>query len=61
MLVLDGEGIVIQGPLKVEGALVVRAVAGAKVTIGELSVQNKGWSWQALIPGEPASEEEKMR
>ncbi|MEW5300045.1 MAG: hypothetical protein WDW36_003005 [Sanguina aurantia] len=61
VLILDGEGITIQGPVRVEGALVVRAVAGARVTIGKLIVQNEGWSWQPLVAGEPASEIEKMR
>lgn len=61
VFILDGEGITIQGPVRVEGALVIRAVPGARVTIGKLNVQNEGWSWQPLVAGEPASEEEKMR
>jgi len=61
-LVLQGSGIAIQG-LDLDGALVVCACEGAKVTLKSLAVKNKGWEWKHLEgEGEAAaSEEEKMR
>lgn len=59
-LVLEGEGISIRG-LTLRGALVIRAVSGAKVTVKGLEVENGGWEWVPLVYGEEASEEEKMR
>ena len=47
--------------VQVDGALVVRAVAGAKVTIGKLNVKNAGWEWRPLAEGESATEEERIR
>ena len=47
--------------MQVDGALVIRAVPGAKVTIGKLEVKNEGWEWKPLVEGEPALEEEKIR
>jgi UDP-sugar pyrophosphorylase len=44
VLLLDGPDIHIKN-LRVEGALVVRAVPGARVVIDGLSVSNAGWSW----------------
>lgn len=45
----------------VDGALLVRAVPGADVTIKGLRVMNAGWRWQALEEGEVATEEERIR
>ncbi|KAG2447470.1 hypothetical protein HYH02_007398 [Chlamydomonas schloesseri] len=61
VLVLDGADITIQGPLKVDGALVIRAAPGARVTVGPMAVSNKGWAWSPLAEGEAASEEERIR
>jgi len=61
VLVLDGADIRVEGPLQVQGALVVRAAPGAKVVVGPLKVQNAGWAWQALKDGEESKEEEKIR
>lgn len=47
VLVLEGRDIHIKN-LKVDGALVVRAVPGAKVTIDGLAVSNAGWKWASL-------------
>ena len=48
--------------MQVEGALVVRAVPGARVSVGKLSVRNSGWEWRPLQPDDAtAKEEEKMR
>ena len=62
MLVLEGEGIKIDG-LVLSGALVVRAKNGASVTIKGAKVENRGWEWKALdaAAAEGASEEERMR
>eukprot|EP00198_Chlamydomonas_reinhardtii_P000981 XP_001690316.1 UDP-N-acetylglucosamine-pyrophosphorylase [Chlamydomonas reinhardtii] len=61
VLVLEGADISIQGPVKVDGALVVRAAPGARVTLGPLAVSNRGWTWAPLAEGEAASEEERIR
>jgi hypothetical protein len=50
VLVLDGAGIEVRGPVDVDGALVVRAAPGARVVIGPLRVRNRGWAWRALPP-----------
>jgi hypothetical protein len=47
VLLLDGPGIQIKN-LRVDGALVVKAVPGARVVIDGLSVSNAGWSWTPL-------------
>lgn len=47
VLLLDGAHITIRN-LRVDGALVVRAVPGARVVIDGLSVSNKGWAWTPL-------------
>lgn len=47
MLLLDGPDIHIKN-LRVDGALVVKAVPGAHVVIDGLSVSNAGWSWTPL-------------
>mmetsp|Transcript_13425 Transcript_13425/g.32803 ORF Transcript_13425/g.32803 Transcript_13425/m.32803 type:complete len:805 (-) Transcript_13425:652-3066(-) len=60
-LVLDGRDIRVEGPLEVAGALVVRAVPGAKVTVGALKVANAGWVWFPLKDSDPAPEEERIR
>ena len=47
---------------QVSGALVIRAVPGAKVSVGPLVVSNKGWSWAPLAEGDKsATEEERIR
>jgi UDP-sugar pyrophosphorylase len=62
VLVLDGPDITVKGPLAVDGALVVRSVPGAKVSIGRLDVKNAGWEWRALEEGQgDATEEERIR
>jgi len=47
VLVLEGRDITIKN-LRVDGALVVRAVPGARVVIDGLTVSNKGWTWTPL-------------
>jgi UDP-sugar pyrophosphorylase len=51
VLVLDGPDIEVRGPLEVDGALVVRAVPGARVVVGPMRVCNAGWEWRALPEG----------
>jgi UDP-sugar pyrophosphorylase len=57
-------GLVIGG-LDLDGALVVKAVPGADLTIGSAAkpaaVKNKGWARRALTAGKPATEEAWMR
>jgi UDP-sugar pyrophosphorylase len=47
VLLLDGRDISIKN-LRVDGALVVRAVPGARVVIDGLTVSNAGWQWTTL-------------
>lgn len=47
VLLLDGPDINIKN-LRVDGALVVKAVPGARVVIDGLSVSNAGWNWVPL-------------
>jgi hypothetical protein len=47
VLLLDGPDISIKN-LRVDGALVVRAVPGAKVVLDGLTVSNQGWTWTQL-------------
>ncbi|KXZ48443.1 hypothetical protein GPECTOR_28g853 [Gonium pectorale] len=77
VLLVDGPDVTIAGPLEasrerlrqggakawvvVRGALVVRAVPGARVKLGGLTVENAGWVWQPLAEGEAAPEEERIR
>ncbi len=62
-----GSALVVEGPdvrildLEVEGALVVRAVPGAKVIIDGLRVKNDGWAFEPLAEGEAAPEELAIR
>ena len=42
VLILDGPDISVTGPIEVEGALVVRAVPGARVSLGPLQVRGCG-------------------
>jgi len=35
---------------------VIRAAPGARVTVDNLTVNNKGWEWKALEEGEQAEE-----
>lgn len=42
VLILDGPDISVTGPIEVEGALVVRAVPGARVSLGPLQVRGYG-------------------
>jgi UDP-sugar pyrophosphorylase len=55
-LVVDGEGVILEG-LTLDGALIVRAAAGATVHIKGLSVQNRGWEFVALADGAGSAEE----
>ncbi|QDZ20571.1 UTP--glucose-1-phosphate uridylyltransferase [Chloropicon primus] len=59
-LVLEGENITING-LSLNGSLVIRASNGARVTVKNLRVDNKGWEWRPLDSAEGAREEERMR
>ena len=60
-LVIEGDNIAING-LSLNGALVIRATNGAKVTIKDFHVENKGWEWKPLEENSTAaSEEEIMR
>ena len=61
-LVLDGEDIIVED-LELDGALVVRAVAGACVRIKGLKVKNAGWEFVALgaEDDDTAPEELKIR
>jgi UDP-sugar pyrophosphorylase len=47
VLLLEGPDIAIKN-LRVDGALVVRAVPGAKVVLDGLTVSNQGWTWTQL-------------
>lgn len=47
VLLLDGRDITIKN-LRVDGALVVRAVPGARVVIDGLTISNAGWQWTPL-------------
>jgi hypothetical protein len=47
VLLLEGPDISIKN-LRVDGALVVRAVRGAKVVLDGLTVSNQGWTWTPL-------------
>uniref|UniRef100_A0A7S3VR13 UTP-monosaccharide-1-phosphate uridylyltransferase n=1 Tax=Dunaliella tertiolecta TaxID=3047 RepID=A0A7S3VR13_DUNTE len=60
-LVIDGEDIIIEGPLEVRGALVLRAGKGVQLAVRSLSVSNAGWTWRALGPNEDAPEEQRIR
>lgn len=57
-LVVDGENVSI-GALQLDGALIVHAVAGAKVRVDGLTVSNAGWSFRALSAAELASVDQK--
>jgi len=59
-LVLDGANIFIKS-LRLNGALVIKAAPGAKVTVDGLTVSNKGWEWKALEEGEAAEEYLQIR
>jgi len=66
VLVLDGAGIEVRGPVDVDGALVVRAAPGCHVVVGALRVRNRGWAWRAIGEGGEgggggAREEDAMR
>ena len=45
--------------LVLDGALVIKACAGANVTVKGLTVKNKGWRWVAC--GEDAGEVDTLR
>jgi len=51
-LVLDGTGINVES-LDLDGALVVKAAPGVKVTLKDLVVKNKGWTLEELEGEEP--------
>ena len=57
-LLLEGESVFV-GALKLDGALIVQAVPGAKVTIQSLTVRNAGWTFRQLTPEEDAKVEQK--
>jgi UDP-sugar pyrophosphorylase len=64
-LVIDGRDIEVRN-LRLDGALIVRAVPGAHVLIDGLSVSNAGWEWASLdraaaAGGAPPTPEEAMR
>eukprot|EP01023_Acetabularia_acetabulum_P012706 TRINITY_DN15979_c1_g2_i1.p1 TRINITY_DN15979_c1_g2~~TRINITY_DN15979_c1_g2_i1.p1 ORF type:complete len:615 (+),score=114.71 TRINITY_DN15979_c1_g2_i1:146-1990(+) len=56
-LVVNGSDIEIKS-LKLDGALIIEAEYGVKLTIDGLSVTNSGWSWNAIKPGQPGVPEE---
>eukprot|EP01061_Rhynchopus_euleeides_P011662 TRINITY_DN21234_c0_g2_i1.p1 TRINITY_DN21234_c0_g2~~TRINITY_DN21234_c0_g2_i1.p1 ORF type:complete len:619 (+),score=208.52 TRINITY_DN21234_c0_g2_i1:54-1859(+) len=58
-LVLDGD--ITVGALSLDGALVVKACAGASVHIKSLTVRNKGWSLEELAPGDDVSPVKSIR
>lgn len=47
VLLLQGRDVIVRN-LRVDGALVVRAVPGARVVLDGLSVSNAGWEWAPL-------------
>lgn len=51
VLVVEGEGVVLED-LTLDGALVVKACAGAKVTVKGLKVSNKGWTYTPASGGD---------
>jgi len=51
VLVVEGEGVVLED-LELDGALVVKACAGAKVTVKGLKVSNKGWTYKPASGGD---------
>jgi UDP-sugar pyrophosphorylase len=57
-LVVEGAGVTLES-LVLDGALVIKACAGANVTVKGLTVKNKGWRWVAC--GEDAGEVDKLR
>ena len=59
-LVLDGEDIILDG-LVLDGALIVKAVAGASVQIRGLAVTNAGWEYVPLAEGEEVPEHLTIR
>ncbi|MBF0243828.1 MAG: UTP--glucose-1-phosphate uridylyltransferase [Planctomycetes bacterium] len=54
-LIVEGEDVEIEG-LKLDGALVIRAISGAKVRIRGLEVHNLSWTHEPLKPGEGEEE-----
>lgn len=59
-LVVEGPGVVFES-LEVDGALTIKAVPGAKVTIRGLKVVNKGWELKQLEAGEAVPDSLKIR
>lgn len=59
-VIIDGEDVTVES-MEVKGTLVVRAVPGAKVTIRECKVDNKGWEWTPLEQAPSQKEEELIR
>ena len=51
VLVVEGEGVIFEN-LELDGALVVKACAGAKVTVKGLKVRNKGWTYAPASGGD---------
>ena len=49
-LVVEGSGITLES-LELDGALVIKACAGANVTVKGLTVTNKGWTYKPVTDG----------
>ena len=60
-LVISGEGSVVIESLQLDGALEIRTIAGASVTIRGLVVTNQGWELVALSEEEMESAPEELR
>uniref|UniRef100_A0A383VCY8 UTP-monosaccharide-1-phosphate uridylyltransferase n=1 Tax=Tetradesmus obliquus TaxID=3088 RepID=A0A383VCY8_TETOB len=60
VLLLEGRDISVKN-LRVDGALVVRAVPGAKVVLDGLTVSNQGWSWTPIEKVDSPTLEEAIR
>ena len=60
VMVINGADVSIKA-LNVEGALVVDAVPGARLTIDGLHVQNDSWRWMGLNPNKPMTEDMAIR
>ncbi len=67
VVISQGASLVIEAPdahirnLRVYGALRIKAVPNASITIDGLTVSNVGWNWRGLSPDKPAKEEEWIR
>lgn len=59
-LVLDGEELTVKN-LTLDGALVIHAAHGCKVTVDGLTIKNKGWELQEIPEGADVPEEVNIR